>query len=58
MVAAGQGRADVVRLLIAQHANVNEKSLDRNRTALDYATYSGQDEIIKMLQAAGAREGR
>jgi hypothetical protein len=58
MVAAGQGRADVVRLLIAQHANVNEKSRDRNRTALDYATYSGQDEIIKMLQAAGAREGR
>lgn len=58
MVAAGQGHADVVRLLIAQHANVNEKSRDRNKTALDYATYSGQDEIIKMLLAAGARAGR
>ncbi|GEM_PF-2120312 len=35
-----------------------EKSRDRNKTALDYANYSGQDEIIKTLLAAGARAGR
>ncbi|MGZ5571820.1 MAG: ankyrin repeat domain-containing protein [Usitatibacter sp.] len=55
MVAAGQGHADVVRLLIARHANVNEKSPERGKTALDYATNSGQDEIVKILVDAGAR---
>jgi hypothetical protein len=55
MMAAARGRPDVVRLLIAQHANVNAKSGDRGRTALDYATATGNDEIIAMLRAAGAR---
>ncbi len=55
MVAAGHGHADVVRLLIAQHANVNEKPREKGKTALGYATSAGQDEIVKMLLAAGAR---
>jgi hypothetical protein len=57
MVAAGQGRADVVRLLISKNANVNEKSADRGKTALYYAAYSGEHgDIVAMLRAAGARE--
>jgi hypothetical protein len=55
MAAAGQGHADVVRLLIAHGADVNAKSRDRRRTALDYAAYSDQEEVIRMLRAAGAR---
>jgi hypothetical protein len=55
MVAAAHGHADVVQLLIAQHANVNEKTREKGKTALGYATSAGQDEIVKMLLAAGAR---
>ena len=55
MSAAGQGRADVVRLLIAHGANVNEKSRDHQKTALDFAAYSDQQEVIRILREAGAR---
>jgi hypothetical protein len=55
MDAAGQGHADVVRVLIAHGANVNEKSGDHGKTAYDYAAYSDQEEVMKMLREAGAR---
>jgi len=55
MAAAGAGHADVVRILIAHGANVNEKSRDDRKTALDYAAYSDQEEVIKVLREAGAR---
>lgn len=57
MMAAARGRADIVNLLIARHADVNAKSGDGHKTALDYATANGHDEVVKILLAAGARAG-
>jgi len=55
MMASAYGRADVVRLLIAKHANVNSKAHDDGRTALDYALQTGNKEIEEMLRNAGAQ---
>jgi len=46
---------DIVRLLLAAHADVNAK--DRwGRTALTLARQGGYAEIVDMLRAAGTRE--
>jgi len=55
MMATAYRRADVVRLLIAKHANVNAKTNDDGSTALDTALLMGNKEIEEILRAAGAK---
>ncbi len=55
MMAAARGWTDSVRLLIAKRANLDAKSRDGNKTAMDYATINGEKAIAEMLRAAGAR---
>jgi hypothetical protein len=57
MMAASQGRADVVRLLVAKRANLNLRSRYKNMSALDYAATNGHPDIVEILRAAGARTG-
>ena len=56
MEAAKRPRPDILRLLIRRGANVHYRL--RNNTALAYAIYSGQEENVKVLLAAGASPDR
>jgi len=48
-------RPDIVQLLITRGANVNTKCSDDRRVLLDAAEY-GNNEIVRLLKAAGARK--
>lgn len=53
MFAAARGNADVVRLLLARHADLALRdSTNEHKTALDYATVNGQDDVAQLLRAA------
>ena len=53
LLAAGQGRLDVVRYLLNEGADVNARELHGN-TALTEATYYGHASIVKELLLRGA----
>jgi hypothetical protein len=50
----GPAHTEIVRLLIAHRANVNLADRD-GVTSLAHARQRGQREIVRLLQAAGAR---
>jgi uncharacterized protein len=50
----GSAHAEIVRMLIARHANVNLADKD-GVTPLAYARQRGQHRVAEMLAAAGAR---
>jgi ankyrin repeat protein len=54
MWAAYYGKPDVVRLLIAHHASVNDTA--SGQTALGIATAGSRQDIARILREAGARE--
>ncbi len=56
MLAAADGRVDVVRLLISRHASINEHNRTDHRTALAVAAANAHDEIAQILREAGARD--
>jgi hypothetical protein len=56
MLAAADGRVDVVRLLISRHASLNEHNRTDHRTALAVAAANAHDEIAQILREAGARD--
>lgn len=53
MVAALNGQAEVVKLLLSVGANARAESAD-GHTALHHAAHKGHSEIVKLLLAAGA----
>jgi len=53
--AADSGYAEKVKKLIKEGANVNAKDKDGN-TALMYAAFMGNTDIVKILKEAGAKE--
>jgi ankyrin repeat protein len=55
MIAASDGRADVVRLLVARHADIGAKEPSTQRTALDFAIANDQQEAAKILREARSR---
>ena len=54
MLAAGEGRLDVVEYFIDQGADVSEKDDICNRTALHYASERGQIKVVELLLSKGA----
>lgn len=54
IAAAAEGKADLVRLLIAHGAEVNVQSTD-GKTALDWAREKGHDDVVAVLRERGAR---
>lgn len=52
--AAGQGRTDIVRYLIAHGANVNYRGSEWGHTALSEAAGRGFDDVVDILLKAGA----
>jgi ankyrin repeat protein len=56
MLAAREGRDDLVALLIANHADVNHEGI--SAPAIYYATWKDHLSIVKMLLDAGARVKR
>jgi len=57
MFAVNNGHKDVVELLLARGADKNARSKNTQRTALDIAKQTGNQEIIKLLTATDAAEG-
>jgi ankyrin repeat protein len=55
MMAAREGHAEVVKVLLEAKANPNGKT-DTGRTALQWATAAGNSEIVELLKRAGAKE--
>jgi uncharacterized protein len=55
MVATTFGKTDIVRLLLKKRAEVNTQSFS-GLTALKMAEYSKNDEIVRLLKLAGAKE--
>ena len=53
MWAARNGREDAVERLIAGGANIDATS-EGGGTALSFARQAGHEQIVEMLQAAGA----
>ena len=53
MWAAGKGHVEVVRLLLAHHANVDARDR-RGQTALVWATTARKTEVVELLKKAGA----
>lgn len=58
MMAARDGRADVVRVLIARHADLGAKESSTQRTALDIAIANDQQGVAKILREAGSGAAR
>ncbi len=56
MVAAANGRADMVELLVRAGANVKAQT-DRGDTALSIARTKGDEKVIRLLDEAPARPG-
>lgn len=54
MVAAQRGHVKIVELLLKMGADVKAKAAN-GWTALRYARENGQDEVVKVLKAAGAK---
>jgi len=54
-LAAGQGRLEVVIVLVDADADVNA-IVDRDTTPLSIATSKGHTEIVKILKERGAKE--
>ena len=55
MMAAARGRPDVVRLLIAKGANVNEKNPAHQMTPLEFAVHNGHEDVAEILRKGVAR---
>ena len=55
MLAASEGRADVVRVLIARHARLDARNPRDHRTALAIALANDHADIAQILRDAGAR---
>jgi hypothetical protein len=55
MLAAAEGRADVVRLLIARHARLDVREPGQHRTAVAIALANDHADIAQILRDAGAR---
>ena len=53
--AAGKGHVEVVRMLLAHHANVDAND-SRGETALVWALKAKKQEVVRVLREAGARE--
>ncbi len=49
-------RPEIVQLLITRGANVNVKCSDTDRSVLLYAAEYGNNKIVSLLKAAGARK--
>jgi len=57
MQAVRRGKKALVELLLnTEGINVNARNTKNGKTALDYATITGKDEIISLLKKAGAKE--
>jgi Ankyrin repeats (3 copies) len=56
MLAASNGRAEVVRVLIRHGAEVNAFNDAERGTALSLAVRNGHDDVARILREAGARE--
>ena len=54
MIAAGQGRLDNVRLLLAAEADVDVRD-DQGRTAIDFAGDRKRDDIVEAIESASGR---
>jgi len=52
--AAGQGRTEIVRYLIAHGANVNYRGAEWGKTPLSEAASNGFDDVVEILIKAGA----
>ena len=52
--AARRGRLEIVRLLLANRADINART-NQGRTALEIAADVGQRETVALLQDNGAR---
>ena len=55
IIAAKNGNAEIVRLLLEKGADVNVKT-DSGKTALIHAKNEGHTDIVEMLEKAGAKE--
>ena len=55
MRAAATGNPEVVRLLIARGANINEMNPVHQMTPLGFAVHNGHDEVADILRKGGAR---
>jgi hypothetical protein len=55
MMAAARGRPDVVRLLIAKGANVNEKNAAHQMTPLEFAVHNGHDDVAEIIRKGVAQ---
>jgi ankyrin repeat protein len=56
MLAASSGDADLVKALLSRGADVSGKYVETRDTALMLAKNHGYDEIVQLLQTAGAKE--
>ncbi len=57
MIASYKGHADVIKLLLENGADINDRTNDDlKRTALGIAKKSKQKAVVKMLEKAGAKE--
>ena len=54
-IASKEGHAEVVKLLLAERADVNAKAKD-GKTALGIAKHEKHPEVVKLLEKAGAKE--
>jgi ankyrin repeat protein len=50
-----EGRTDIIKLLLAEGADVNVKN-SKGETALMIAKMRGRKEIVEILEKAGAKE--
>ncbi len=55
MMTAARGRPEVVRLLIAKSANINEKNPAHQMTPLGFAMHNGYEDVAEILRKAGSR---
>ena len=53
--AAGKGHVEIVRMLLAHHADVDAKD-SRGETALEWAMGAKKTDVVRLLREAGARE--
>jgi ankyrin repeat protein len=56
MLAASSGNTDLVKELLTRGADVSGKYAQTGQTALTLAKDNGHDDIVQLLQAAGAKQ--